>query len=712
MFEKKNGKRFLASVMALVMLLSLAPVGALAAESPAVTLPAEEGSTPAVVDTPSEDTPTTQPAVDPRPVVADPVESSSEAVILPEGDPLDPAFGVNPDTSNSNDIAEYKDGNSGNNGDKEPVTTDSTTEYVIRFYVSNTGTEDSYKDTADEKYVIKDQPNSTYIGAVGESKIELSVAPGYAILTEYNDEAKDISTDDFENVNITGDENVRTWRAKYAKKGVPTGLTQSNNVDAIVEYVNNQYRNNSKGYELPTLNEGNYNAFRFVDAHYVDQGESSIHVHVQLIKQQQYIVEYNPNGGTGAMVDENLYFEKQEATVKANEFTKTGYTFAGWNTEVDGTGTSYNPNGDNNKVTIGTENVTLYAQWTPQTYRINYELYSGTNAKINPTGYTYGEGVSSFAPATKDNYNFEGWYSEPEFRNKVESISTTDTGDKTLYAHWTEDPATRPTTTDVYVYFKMVDAAGKNIPKTKINNEALKNTVYNADAGGATWATLGKIALTGDITENTLTNAGEEAQVQLKNADNLCNKNKDIAQTVLANVQWFQLKQWAGATDYVPDGSRWHLDGKITGYTVTYNNGTTEATADDVHNMPVDEMYYLRGSEYTVSDATPTREGYVFTGWKSDNNVYDSESKMTMPAKNVVLTAQWEKDELVDPSVDKPEGIKGDGIADKYQIQVSFEAMNGTFEGCTSPANQYTQSTIIPPTSLLKTALLSWLMSI
>lgn len=32
MFEKKRGKRFLASVMALVMLLSLAPVGALAAK--------------------------------------------------------------------------------------------------------------------------------------------------------------------------------------------------------------------------------------------------------------------------------------------------------------------------------------------------------------------------------------------------------------------------------------------------------------------------------------------------------------------------------------------------------------------------------------------------------------------------------------------------------------------------------------------------------
>ena len=55
MFEKKRGKRFLASVMALVMLLSLAPVGALATENkdpqenPAVTLPANEANPKPVV---------------------------------------------------------------------------------------------------------------------------------------------------------------------------------------------------------------------------------------------------------------------------------------------------------------------------------------------------------------------------------------------------------------------------------------------------------------------------------------------------------------------------------------------------------------------------------------------------------------------------------------------------------------------------------------
>lgn len=145
MFEKKRGKRFLASVMALVMLLSLAPVGALAVEGEAqnrdvVTQLADGDNQQAVVDE-DNNTPTAQPAVDPKPVVADPVESNSEAVILPEGNLLDQAFGVNPDTSNSNDIAEHK---GGNKGDRELVTTDSTTKYVIRFYVSETGTKNSY----------------------------------------------------------------------------------------------------------------------------------------------------------------------------------------------------------------------------------------------------------------------------------------------------------------------------------------------------------------------------------------------------------------------------------------------------------------------------------------------------------------------------------------------------------------------------------------
>lgn len=74
MFEKKRGKRFLASVMALVMLLSLAPVGALAADGETLTneecstvpLPANEAEPKSVV-TDEENTENTNEELTPPP---------------------------------------------------------------------------------------------------------------------------------------------------------------------------------------------------------------------------------------------------------------------------------------------------------------------------------------------------------------------------------------------------------------------------------------------------------------------------------------------------------------------------------------------------------------------------------------------------------------------------------------------------------------------
>lgn len=75
MFEKKRGTRFLASVMALVMLLSLAPVSALAAgetptneESPAMTLPANETDPKPVVTDEENTTNTNEEPTSPPPM--------------------------------------------------------------------------------------------------------------------------------------------------------------------------------------------------------------------------------------------------------------------------------------------------------------------------------------------------------------------------------------------------------------------------------------------------------------------------------------------------------------------------------------------------------------------------------------------------------------------------------------------------------------------
>lgn len=74
-----------------------------------------------------------------------------------------------------------------------------------------------------------------------------------------------------------------------------------------------------------------------------------------------YTVTYDANGGSGTMTDKKSpYAYGAAATVLTNGFTRSGYTFTGWNTKADGKGTSCKA-GDTINV-IG--NIILYAQWS------------------------------------------------------------------------------------------------------------------------------------------------------------------------------------------------------------------------------------------------------------------------------------------------------------------------------------------------------------
>ncbi len=97
MFEKKRGKRFLASVMALVMLLSLAPVGTLAAdetptneECSAMPLPAVEGKDQQAVVTDEQNTENTNEETTPPPAMRVTQEHLLITTILPRRFPKCP----------------------------------------------------------------------------------------------------------------------------------------------------------------------------------------------------------------------------------------------------------------------------------------------------------------------------------------------------------------------------------------------------------------------------------------------------------------------------------------------------------------------------------------------------------------------------------------------------------------------------------------------
>lgn len=86
-------------------------------------------------------------------------------------------------------------------------------------------------------------------------------------------------------------------------------------------------------------------------------------------------ITYNANGGTGAPSATTLWGETEwDGYLSTTVPTRTGYQFTGWNTQANGTGTSY-ASGAYISVTADT---VLYAQWTPL-YSI---LNSASNANI------------------------------------------------------------------------------------------------------------------------------------------------------------------------------------------------------------------------------------------------------------------------------------------------------------------------------------------
>ena len=80
---------------------------------------------------------------------------------------------------------------------------------------------------------------------------------------------------------------------------------------------------------------------------------------------------YKPNGGNGTDQVYNGYVDDNVSVID-NPFDRNGYTFTGWNTKADGSGTSYGA-GDNYTLIDG-DNV-LYAQWKKN--RPNHSTYTG-----------------------------------------------------------------------------------------------------------------------------------------------------------------------------------------------------------------------------------------------------------------------------------------------------------------------------------------------
>ena len=168
-------------------------------------------------------------------------------------------------------------------------------------------------------------------------------------------------------------------------------------------------------------------------------GTNSTAYKVCYTTENTYTVVFHGNGqtsGSTASITGCLYDDSY--TLTSNGYIKNGYTFSGWNTKADGTGTSYADKAVVSKLSaVDGAAVTLYAQWKANTYTVTYDANGGAGAPEKQS-FIFGSGtaVSNTIPI-REGYTFVNWKAAHGdiYLNPGASIPT-GWGSFTLSAQW------------------------------------------------------------------------------------------------------------------------------------------------------------------------------------------------------------------------------------------------------------------------------------
>ena len=145
----------------------------------------------------------------------------------------------------------------------------------------------------------------------------------------------------------------------------------------------------------------------------------------------EYTIVYNLDGGIND--DQNLnYYTVEKETFELKAPVKDGYDFAGWYADEGLTEQVVSIK----KGSVG--NITLYAKWMTESFKITYYLNGGVNSSENPNIYTIEDNIILSNPE-RTGYDFAGWYADEGLTEQVVSIKKGSVGNITLYAKWTSE---------------------------------------------------------------------------------------------------------------------------------------------------------------------------------------------------------------------------------------------------------------------------------
>ena len=311
-----------------------------------------------------------------------------------------------------------------------------------------------------------------------------------------------------------------------------------------------------------------------------------------------YFVSFDANDGSGRVISQNFLYGTEQS-LRANSFTRIGYTFTGWAATASGAAEYTDSQRVTNLTAAGTA-ITLYAVWTGNPYTVRYNANEGSGT-MSSQSFTYGT-AQALTPNTftRANYTFMGWTKDRFSLIYMGSVEFTD-GESV-------NNLTTGTAIDLYALW------GANY-----------TVRYHANGGSGTMDDSAFIARREQsLPLNTFTRAGYTFTGWASSAN-------------------------ATAATYTDGQSLTYLGGstlalfavwKVNTYTVAYNaNGGSGTVAGQ--NFTYDTAQNLRGNSFS-------RTGYTFAGWSTspdgavEYTAGQSASNLTAAANGTVtLYAVW-----------------------------------------------------------------------
>lgn len=155
--------------------------------------------------------------------------------------------------------------------------------------------------------------------------------------------------------------------------------------------------------------------------------------YINLSESRSLIINYNPNGGSGAPSNTYFYGSTENIVLSSTIPTRPGYTFLGWSASGAATTATYSA-GQN--IGTRTSSLALFAVWRVNSYTVTCEdrvgSSSGTKLGTKTASYNYGSSVSGASFGS--NTSYDAYYTGYHYTGSSSAITVD--GNETVYRYF------------------------------------------------------------------------------------------------------------------------------------------------------------------------------------------------------------------------------------------------------------------------------------